>query len=152
MSRLSSNSNSTGHRSLQKRFLLVIIVFPLWFCTVLTSITIYSKLHKEILLSYYEYATCLQKQRSANGQTDEYCPPTYRKYRTVTSCILNLLMLNIYSFVQVAYILVPKAARRFWSDIFSKITHLCSRCVGRGKNLSHSRQLLMKNIDESDSE
>lgn len=124
---------------------MVIIFFPLCFGIILTTIAVHGKLSKEVLRVYYEYAACLQERRD-----QQQCPPKYREYRTVTAGIIDLLMFDIYSFVQVAYVLAPRAARQFWSDVWSNIKQICLKCAEKRREKSYSNQPEMKDFVQSD--
>jgi hypothetical protein len=113
-----------GQEALKKRFLMIVVFFPLCFCTMLATISVYEKIYKHIFRDYMEYIHCLNTRKSA----DEDCPATHQRYRPITVAIIDLLLFDVFSIVLTAYILVPPAARSFWARVLSRTFAVLSRC------------------------
>jgi hypothetical protein len=129
----SSSQSSVQQRSsrLQRRFLLLVIFFPLCLCTILTTVSVYSRLMTLIVRDYMGYARCLNSNTTIANGSSGHCSPTHQHYHSVTVAIIDLLVFNVISVVLVAYMLTPPAARSFWARIFEKLFR-CA-CRGRGK-------------------
>ena len=124
---------------LKRRFFLIVIFFPLCFCTILTTVSVYSKLMVLIVRDYMDYARCLNTNHSSGD-----CPPTNQRYRSVTVAIIDLVMLDVFSVVLVAYMLVPPAARSFWARIFACLF----QCVCRGRGTREHVKLENMTVEE----
>lgn len=105
----------------EKRFLLLVTFLPLCFGTILATIAVYSTLFKSIMLSYLDYVFCLERK---SGQ--ETCPRDHLKYHSVTTCIVDLVMFDIFNIVLMVSTLSPQPARKFWRNCLTKIIR-CGR-------------------------
>ena len=143
--RASSKSvTEIGQEALKKRFLLIVIFFPLCFCTMLATISVYDKLMKYMVRDYMDYIHCLNTEKSSGGD----CPATHQRYRSVTVAIIDLLMFNVFSVVLMAYILVPPAARSFWARILSRMLAVLSRCMCQSRKKKHIKMKNMKTEEQ----
>lgn len=147
----SKSTVSVNQRALQKRFLLIVILFPLCICTVLTTVSVYRKLMKNMVLDYFDYAVCMSNTNTTS-RLDAHCPATYRKYRSVTVAIIDLLMFDIFSVVLVAYILVPPTARSFWVATLSRLLGCLPKFACRSGGRKKHMKLGNMKLDEEDGE
>jgi hypothetical protein len=127
---LQKSVTEMGQEALKKRFLLIVVFFPLCFGTILATVSVYEKLTKSMVRDYMEYVNCLNTKKSVGGG----CPAIHQRYHSVTVAVIDLLMFDVFSVVLTAYILAPQAARSFWARILSRMFATLSRCICRSSN------------------
>ena len=108
---LSTSSASAAQTTIQIRFLMIIIVFPLTIGVIMSTIVIYDKLSDEVLDDFVEYVSCIQTKTAP-----EICEGFYNSYSGVSIGIIDLIMFDVLSVVIFAYVLAPRLARQFWAD------------------------------------
>lgn len=121
-----SRNNSRLLKTIEKRFVLLIVAFPLCFGTILGTLSVYNSLFKEMISAYFKYVSCLN-QPSQNHT----CPPDHQKYHSIATCIVDLVIFDIYSIVLMASTLLPAPARQFWRRQLARIVR-CYRKVPTG--------------------
>ena len=107
-----SNAGSRTHKAIEKRFLLVVIVVPLCFGTIFTTITVYGRLSMRIIADYFDYVYCLHKHPDDHS----LCSADFRNYGYIIVCLIGFLLFNVQNFVVLASTIMPRPARRFWRD------------------------------------
>jgi hypothetical protein len=116
-----SRTSSHVYKAMEKRFLLIIIFFPLCFGTILASISAYERVFKDMMLSYMKYAYCID-----HPTPGKECVAGYRKYRSVTTAIVDLCMFDIFNIILMISTLLPGSARQFWKKHLNRIVK-CDR-------------------------
>jgi hypothetical protein len=130
ISSYSNRSRSHVYKTVEKRFFLIIIFFPLCFGTILASIAAYNSLFKKMMLIYMEYIFCLDHPKFGGE-----CVADYKKYRSVTATIVNLCMFDIFSIMLMISILLPTSARQFWKKHLARIIKCIRKPSGGSKEL-----------------
>lgn len=75
----------------------------------MSSIVVYDKLSDNIVSTYIRYVSCLQSESDP-----AVCAEIQHNYGSVITCIIDLVMFDVFSVVMVAYVLAPALARQFW--------------------------------------
>jgi hypothetical protein len=109
---------------------MIVVLFPLYFSTMLATVSVYEKITKSMVRDNMEYINCL----SAKKPGGEDCAATHQRYHSVTVAVIDLLMFDVFSVVLTAYILVPRATRLFWARTLSAMFETLSRCICRSSN------------------
>jgi hypothetical protein len=109
---LSTSSASNAQNTIQNRFLLIIIVFPLTIGAIMSTIVIYDKLSDQVLDGFIDYVRCIE-----NKTAPATCENFYNDHSGVLIGIIDLLMFDVLSIVIFAYVLAPRLARKFWADL-----------------------------------
>ena len=112
------------YESIEKRFLLLIVFFPLCLGTTLTSIVVYERMFTDVVMSYVRYVFCLDDKSSSKP-----CPQVHRRCSSVMIAVMDLFVFNVFNVVLIAFTLLPPPVRAFWR----KAVTCCLRKVNTTK-------------------
>ncbi|XP_062507392.1 uncharacterized protein LOC134183840 isoform X2 [Corticium candelabrum] len=96
----------SSQTTIQNRFLMIVVFFPLCLGVIMSTIVVYEKLSEDAVASFVDYVVCV------GSKTARACEKP--NYGSIITSILDLIMFNIFSLVLLAYVLVPTMARKFW--------------------------------------
>jgi hypothetical protein len=122
--------------TIQVRFLLIIIVFPLTLGVIVSTIIIYYKYSEDSENSFIQYFSCLQ----AEGSEGE-CRKYYRDYGGTYIAMVDLVMFDAFSFVTLAYVLTPRLARKFWKHKLRAIYKKLASLMNENRSESNTNEL-----------
>ena len=123
------------YKTLEKRFLLVIIIFSLGFGTIFTTITVYERLMMKMIASYFDYIYC--HDQHSDGHT---CSTYIRNYGSVTASIIEVFLFNVLSLVMLISTVWSRSARQFWRRHLLGLVRCCRKPISRGNSVEDTNE------------
>ncbi|XP_065835425.1 uncharacterized protein [Oscarella lobularis] len=105
------NETIEAYALVQKRFFLLSLLIPLTFASTMVTTIIYDK------TSFKKYSKCLN---APNQRTMDRCTYEQTLDPGWIAALINWILVDLCAPALVAYCLIPKSARAFWSQIWRK--------------------------------